>query len=462
MIIIIAACIPSVAADVFIVNVVKNELINARMETLQNQNGILKNYIVNDNYIDTLDSQGVTAQINQMASANNGRIEIINKDLEIIKDTYVNDEGKINIAESVIKALNGNSVSYYDRKTGKIIYAIPIIDTKHNQETDTAVKGVLYAVYSTASVETMVDKYISYAVMFEVIIILLALGVSIFISSVLVRPFKNIETSISKIGNGNYNEKILMDDYIETQKIGEAFNAMTSRIEKLEQSRQEFVSNVSHELKTPITSIKVLADSLLMQEDIPVEMYREFLSDIVDEIDRENKIITDLLELVKLDKNNTELNIASVNINDLMEIILKRLKPIAQQKNIELVFESFRPVVADVDEVKFTSAISNLVENAIKYNVLDGWVRVSVNADHKYFYIKVSDGGIGIPEEDQEHVFDRFFRVGKARDRQTGGTGLGLAICKSSILLHRGAVKLHSKEGQGTTFTVRVPLKYIP
>lgn len=199
----------------------------------------------------------------------------------------------------------------------------------------------------------------------------------------------------------------------------------------MDQSREEFVSNVSHELKTPITSIRVLADSLMGMEDVPADLYREFLSDISDEIERENKIIDDLLSLVRMDKTaGGNLNIAQVNINGLMELILKRLRPIAGKRNVELTFESIREVTADVDEMKLSLALSNLVENAIKYNVEGGWVRVTLDADHKFFYVKVADSGIGISEEFQEHVFERFYRVDKARSRETGGTGLGLSITK--------------------------------
>ena len=225
--------------------------------------------------------------------------------------------------------------------------------------------------------------------------------------------------------------------------------------------RQEFVSNVSHELKTPLTSMKVLADSLLAQEDVPVELYQEFMGDITEEIERENKIINDLLSLVKMDKTASDLNVKPENINELVERILKRVRPIAAVRNIEVVFESFRPVTAEVDEVKLSLAISNLVENAIKYNKEDGWVHVSLNADHKYFYVKVADSGIGIPEESIEHIFERFYRVDKSHSREIGGTGLGLAIARNAIVMHRGAVKVYSEEGTGTTFTVRVPLNYI-
>jgi signal transduction histidine kinase len=229
----------------------------------------------------------------------------------------------------------------------------------------------------------------------------------------------------------------------------------------LDDSRQEFVSNVSHELKTPLTSMKVLADSLLAQEGAPVEMYREFMGDITHEIDRENDIITDLLSLVKMDRASQDINVKSVQINEMLELILKRLKPIAEVKNVEIIYESFREVTAEVDEVKLTLAISNLVENAIKYNHPQGWVRVSLNADYKFFYVEVKDSGIGMPESDLDHIFERFYRVDKSHSREIGGTGLGLAITRSAIVMHRGSIKVESKENVGTTFTVRIPLNYV-
>ena len=242
--------------------------------------------------------------------------------------------------------------------------------------------------------------------------------------------------------------------------MSDAFNKMLGRLKQLNDSREEFVSNVSHELKTPMTSMKVLADSLLAQENVPVELYQEFMGDIAREIDRENDIISDLLTLVKMDKTVQSLTIKQVHINELLETILKRLKPIAETKKIEMILESFRPVSAEIDEMKLTLAISNLVENAIKYNREEGWVRVSLNADHKYFYIKVMDSGIGIPKEDQDHIFERFYRVDKSHSREIGGTGLGLAIARNAVIMHRGSIKVYSSQGEGTTFTVRIPLIY--
>jgi signal transduction histidine kinase len=185
------------------------------------------------------------------------------------------------------------------------------------------------------------------------------------------------------------------------------------------------------------------------------------MEDIVSEIDRENKIITDLLALVRTDKKAQELNIVSLNINDLAELILKRLRPIARKKDVEVVFESMRPVVAEVDEVKLTLVMTNLVENAIKYNKEHGWVKVELDADHQFFTFTVSDSGIGIPEEALAHIYERFYRVDKSHSREIGGTGLGLAITKNAVLMHRGSITVTSVEGEGSTFIVKIPLNYI-
>ena len=318
----------------------------------------------------------------------------------------------------------------------------------------------MLASVSTDSIEDSLDVlYTQGSVIIGLVMIFLTI-VAVFTADRVVRPLHQIAATIENVSAGYSDDVLHVDTFTETKSISEAINKMMGRLKLLDDSREEFVSNVSHELKTPMTSMKVLADSLLEQENLPVEMYQEFMGDIAKEIDRENKIITDLLSLVKMDKKGQTLNIESININELLEQILKRLKPIAEKKNVEIVMESFRPVTAEIDETKLSLAISNLVENAVKYNHDNGWVHVSLNADHKFFYVKVEDSGIGIPKEDQAHVFERFFRVDKSHSREIGGTGLGLAIARNAVIAHRGAIKVYSEEGEGTTFTVRIPLIY--
>jgi signal transduction histidine kinase len=148
-------------------------------------------------------------------------------------------------------------------------------------------------------------------------------------------------------------------------------------------------------------------------------------------------------------------------MNELTELILKRLRPIARKRDVEVVLESFRSVVAEVDEVKMTLILSNLVDNAIKYNKEHGLVKITLNADHQYFTIEVRDTGIGIPEDDLAQIYERFYRVDKSHAREIAGTGLGLAITRNAVLMHKGTITVTSKEGEGSIFTVKMPLTHV-
>ena len=198
-------------------------------------------------------------------------------------------------------------------------------------------------------------------------IVVLSVFLAWLLSTILVKPLARVTKAIEDLTDGMLDEEISVPDYTETELITDAFNKMVNRMKILDESRQEFVSNVSHELKTPLTSMKVLADSLVGQQGVPEELYQEFMSDITAEIDRENKIITDLLSLVKMDKKAADVNITHMDINQLLEDILKRLRPIADRRNIDLILDCFRPVDADVDEVKITLAFTNLIENRTSY-----------------------------------------------------------------------------------------------
>lgn len=455
--ILLAGILPLLLFGRIILSPMEKEMVNAKMDRLLSQCNILKDHIASTNYLDSRESEAIDAEFAQLSAMYDGRVMLINSDFVIVKDTYVIDENKTSVSKDVIKCYKGTNITKYDNKNKYIEIVLPITNIDKNTI------GVLFVTFSTKDVDYSlysIRKKISIAAgIISFVVILFASLCALRI----IKPFKRLENTFEKVSEGYLDNKLSLDGYSETEKIANAYNHMLDKMKEVDESRQEFVSNVSHELKTPITSIKVLADSLMMQEEVPNEIYKEFFADIVNEIDRENDIITDLLTLVRLDKknSNSNLNIENININELVELILKRLRPIAAKKNIEIILESFRPIMADADEVKLTSAISNLVENAIKYNVMDGWVRVTLNADHKYFFIRVSDSGIGIPDEAQDKVFERFYRVDKTRARETGGTGLGLAITKNIIQLHNGAIKVYSNEGEGTTFTVRIPLNYV-
>ena len=397
------------------------------------------------------------SEIKYFSNMYDGRTLVIDNNLRVLFDTFGLEKDKTLISEDAIATLSGKESIYRNKVKNYVELILPI-----SVSGDKTVIGMLVFSFSLKS-QSIIGEKLSYtATTILVIIATIVLILSIAYASSISNALNKLSTEIDKITDGNIEEIDSVYSYTELENVSVSFNKMLNKAKKLEGGRQEFVSNVSHELKTPMTSMKVLADSLLSQPDASLDMYKEFMIDINNEIDREDKIINDLLSLVKFDRKTGTINVKQTDLNELLEQILKRLRPIAMKNHVELIFESFRAVSAEVDEVKLSLAISNLIENAIKYNREDGWVRVSLNADHKFFFIKVVDSGIGIPEEFQDQIFERFYRVDKARSRGTGGTGLGLSITKSVIMMHHGEIRLYSKEGDGTTFTVRIPLSYIP
>ncbi len=451
--------IPAIILESVILRSQENHAISQRTIAVKNQCSILCDQLVSLNYLEDPSNEVVNGELNILTNLYGGRIMVIDRDYRIIKDTFNLDRGKYILSARVVRCFDGEETDQLDSRNQYVDMTLAITDnTAENPE----VLGVMVVSVSLTEIQISRDLMERRGIVALTIIIFVILLLSFVLSGILVKPFEKITDSIEGLTEGYLEEQISVTDYLETELITNAFNRLLKRIKVLDDSREEFVSNVSHELKTPLASIKVLADALNSQPDVPIEQYQEFMKDISSEIDRENQIITDLLSLVKMDRKALDLNIETVNINDLIGLIVKRLTPIAKLRNVELTFDSFRPVNAEIDQTKLALAFSNLVENAIKYNQPEGgWVRISLNADHKYFYVTVADSGIGIPEEAQDHIFERFYRVDKSHSREIGGTGLGLAITRNAIVMHRGAIKVHSKPGEGTTFSVRIPLVYI-
>lgn len=448
--------IPMVAMRYGILFNIKETEVSNKATEINTQAKILATQISNSNYLDRKSSVAMDAQVSQFANIYDGRVMLIDSSYRIVKDTFGINKGKIITSQEVVLAFRGDSNTHYDEEYQFLEITMPIYGTNTQ-----SITGVLVVSVSTEAIFNLEDYYRSHADVLMLIATIVVFFTAVTMSGLLVVPLHRLKQALNQRKNGIADEELFIKGCTEVEEISDEINGLFSSMRALDESRQEFVSNVSHELKTPITSMKVLADSLLAQEDAPAELYREFMEDIAAEVERESKIISDLLSLVKMDKSAAKPDISLINMNELLEVILKRIQPIAEKANVELVLESFRPVTAEVDEVKISLAISNLVENAVKYNREGGFVRVTLNADHQYFYLTVEDSGIGIPEDSLQHVFERFYRVDKSHSREIGGTGLGLAITRNSIIMHRGAIKVHSEEGVGTTFSVRVPLNYI-
>lgn len=473
--ILLAGVIPCVFMRYGILDNYEQRTVEVRTATVQNQLLVVGNHLISNNYFNNVQPDelnlgtsrdAINAELEMLSSIYEGRVLIIDSSLKVVKDTYGISEGKTMISEEVIQCFQGQNTAYYDRQYGYIEMTVPIVDTNQpaeegNSHSSGAIVGVFLTSISNDAIVGTIEVVNRRAVILQNLMFVCVVAIAIITSNVLTRPLKRVTSAINEVQAGYVDESISVPGYAETALIVDAFNQLLKRMKVLDDSRQEFVANVSHELKTPMASMKVLADSLLTQGDVPAELYKEFMEDIVSEIDRENQIITDLLALVKMDKTAQELNIAAININDLTELILKRLRAIARKKDVEVVFESMRTVVAEVDEVKMTLIMTNLVENAIKYNKEHGWVKVELDADHQFFTFSVSDSGLGIPEDSLAHIYERFYRVDKSHSREIGGTGLGLAITRSAVLMHRGSITVSSVEGEGSRFTIKIPLTYI-
>ena len=463
IIVLVAGLVPSIIVRRVILDNYEEYSVAQRISNVQNQLLIVGNHLISNNYFNTkpegysssVSRDVIDAELEMISNLYEGRVMIIDSSLRVVKDTYGISEGKTIISEEVIRCFQGANMSNYDREHGYIEMTTPIVDATVDSG---QIVGVLLTSISNETILATLETLDKRSVTFQNLMVVIILGMAMLLSIILMRPFNRVTQAINEVKAGYSDESISVPDYAETVHIVDAFNQLLRRMRALDNSRQEFVENVSHELKTPMAGIKVLADSLLTQPDAPAELYREFMTDIATEIDRENQIITDLLALVKMDKKAQELNIVSLNVNDLVELILKRLRPIARKRDVEMVFESVRPVVAEVDEVKMTLIMNNLVENAIKYNKEHGRVKVVLDADHQFFTFEVSDTGLGIPADSLAHIYERFYRVDKSHSREIGGTGLGLAITKSAVLMHRGAITVDSVEGEGTRFTVKIPL----
>lgn len=470
VIILAVGMIPSALMRYSIVENYGDRAVDMRIATVQNQLKILANHLIYYNYLQSSTSESINAELEMLSNLYDGRVLIIGGNFKVVKDTYGISEGRTVISEEVLRSFKGETISRYSPGSGDangyMEIVIPITENVKTtvdgeEKEEVVVRGVMLTSISDESIIAIMNVLSRNAIILMVLVDLVIIAMAMVLCNVMTRPFERITQAIRGVKEGYSNEPISVPDYAETVHIVDAFNQLQQRMKVLDDSRQEFVANVSHELKTPMASIKVLADSLLAQPDAPAQLYREFMEDIAAEIDRENSIITDLLTLVKMDKKAADMNIAPVNMNDLTELILKRLRPIARKRDVEVVFESARSVTAEVDEVKMTLIISNLVENAIKYNREHGSVKVMLDADHQNFTIVVTDSGIGMPEEALAHIYERFYRVDKSHSREIGGTGLGLAIARSAVLMHKGSISAVSREGEGTSFTVKIPLIYI-
>lgn len=285
-----------------------------------------------------------------------------------------------------------------------------------------------------------------------------ALIIALVFSRILTRPIVSLTRSIQRMGRGDFSVRVPVHGSGELRRLSETFNTMSEKLEMLDQSRNQFVSNASHELKTPLATMKILLESIIYQPEMEADMRTEFLTDINKEIDRLNMVIGDLLTLVSMDSKTMRLNRTTFSLSQLVQDTAHMLHLMMEKRHQELKLQLSDRCEMYADSAKLTQVIYNLMENASKYTQEGGTIRVRLIRSGRDAILTISDNGPGIPKEDQAHIFDRFYRVDKARSRETGGTGLGLSIVHQMVLMHGGNVSVESEEGNGATFTVELPI----
>ena len=400
--------------------------------------------------LDVMNTATVTGIVQQMESLKTTRLLVTDRSAAVLYDSNGASSGSYALLPEILTAIQGNDVcfsTYHDgtidtRAATPIVYYGTIVGCVYMTDYD-ASQGAL--------VKSLQHTILWITIFLEVIVTLYSVAFSMRFS----RRLQQIMTSMRIIQDGNYAHKVDIGGNDELTILGDEFNDLTERLQTSEQKRSRFVSDASHELKTPLASIKLLSDSIL-QYDMDLETVREFVGDIGDEAERLNRMTAKLLSLTKAEGRTTEES-EIIYMAPTIRRVARMLRANAIQSGIrfELDLDEDSPVLILEDDLY--QIVFNLMENGIKYNQPEGSLTVRLSRSEDNAILSVSDTGVGIPEDAIGHVFERFFRVDKARSRATGGSGLGLAIVRTIVQRNRGEIEVESTVGQGTTFTVTFP-----
>jgi len=353
----------------------------------------------------------------------------------------------------VVQALQGNDVIAIDYHDGVMVSraAAPILS--YNTLT-----GCAYILEHDAEqgqlIRTLQYNILTVTVLLIVVVVIFTL----FSVRAFTRRLRRIMESMRIIREGNYAHKVRMGGHDELTVLGREFNALTQKLQQSEDMQRQFVSDASHELKTPLASIKLLSDSIL-QNDMDVDTVREFVADIGDEADRLTRMSEKLLSLTRFHPDEGS-DCEITYMGPTIERVERMLSTIADMACVELTTEIVTDSSILILEDDLYQIIFNLVENGIKYNVPDGKLTVRLTRHEDNAILTITDTGMGIPAESLGKIFDRFYRVDKARSRQTGGSGLGLAIVRDMVERNRGLITVQSSDQPptGTTFTLVFPV----
>lgn len=403
--------------------------------------------------LDRLNQENVAAAMAVVEETGLSRVLVTDSAGQVLYDTRetLGAVGKYTFYSEIVQALEGCdafSCSYRDgafrsRAASPVLYQNRIIGSVYAYEYDTEQAELLDGLQSNL-------LKLSAGIAAAVVLL------SFILSRMLTRKISALLTGIRKVREGAYEHRTHIPGRDEIAQIGEEFNSLTDRLQTTETLRRRFVSDASHELKTPLAAIRLLTDSILQTDNMDMETVRDFVTDIGSEAERLSRITEDLLRLTRLDSNQVDPP-EVVEVAPVLEQVMRMMSLLAQEKGTELTCQTGGDcrVLATKGEVH--QVIYNLTDNAVKYSGSHGSVRVELRRDGNDVVLTVADNGPGIPEEDLPRVFERFYRVDKARSRAAGGTGLGLSIVQDTVTKRGGTVSAANRPEGGAVFTVRWP-----
>ena len=458
-------CIPFVVAATSLTGLVRGYMFDQR----KREDSLLTERLAETAapLFDAVSAEEINRVLTENAESMNGRLMLIDTDGKVQYDTFETLCGtRTRIAEALIVLAGGEEEAYGMYTPGRaaaeemsgeegsdhVAYCARALNVRGR-----SVGAVLFV----SRIQTMMDSV--NRVQWELVSVFgavaaAAIVLALVISQVLTRPITTLSTTMRKMGKGDLSVRAPVTGSGELRELAENYNTMASQLERLDEARNQFVSNASHELKTPLATIKIMVETILYQPDMPEDIRQDFMRDMNHEIDRLTGIITDLLTLTRMDSGNEGIRKETVDMSRLTEETVRSLMPAAEQQNQRLTAEVEQDIVMQGERLRLNQILYNLTDNAIKYTPENGEILVTLRQDTDGAIIwQVRDNGVGIPAEDQEHIFERFYRVDKARSRESGGTGLGLSIVKQLVTMYGGTITVRSEPGQGTLFTVRLP-----
>ncbi|NLD34674.1 MAG: HAMP domain-containing protein [Clostridiales bacterium] len=417
------------------------------------------------------DTQTLTQTLAQAGDELSGRVLLLDGDGKVQLDSFREAHGRrLEYPEVVSILLSGQTADYgvHSLKTGRQARSESMLGFGAGDEWvsyctagiihSSRVVGVLLLVSSVGEMMQNLYALQDSLVLIFVVVAIVAILAGMIFSGVLTRPIVALTGVIRQMSKGDFAARVPEKGSGELKHLASAFNSMSEKLQTLDQSRNEFVSNASHELKTPLATMKILIESLIYQPEMETQLRTEFLTDINAEINRLSAIVSDLLTLVQADAHTMRLDREKLSLAAIAKETAHRLEPIAAQRGqtISLSLEDSGDMYAD--KSKLRQVVYNLLDNAVKYTQDGGKISLGVARGGRDIILTVADNGPGIRAESLPHVFDRFYRVDKARSRESGGTGLGLSIVRQIVTLHGGSIRAESEEGKGATFIVELPL----